>query len=97
MSRILNIFLSSELNRNLTRRIYLPFNRLTQIPKEISLFRRLQKINLNHNKIVSIQTAYSDSSSDVTPRLIRLDFRSNRLNYIEAGAFLGDNDSLPYH
>lgn len=63
MSRILNIFLSSELNRNLTRRIYLPFNRLTQIPKEISLFRRLQKINFNqhHNKIVSIKTTYSDS------------------------------------
>ena len=92
MSRILTIFLSSEMNRNFTQRIYLPFNRLTHIPKEISLFRRLQKVNFYNNRITSIRSAYSDSSSSSasTSRLIRLDFRSNRLSHIEAGAFQGN-------
>jgi len=92
MSRILTIFLSSEMNRNLRQRIYLPFNRLTQIFKEISLFRRLQKVNLYNNRITSIRSAYIDSSSSSasTSRLIRLDFRSNRLSHIEAGAFQGN-------
>ena len=53
ISHILRTILSSELNRNFTRRIDLMVgNQLTKIPSEIYQFKRLQKVNLASNKIL---------------------------------------------
>lgn len=97
ISRILTVFLSSEKNRNFTRRIDLDRNKLTKIPDEVYQFRRLERIALSANKITSISSrGYFKSSdsfdSDVqqqqTKRLsITMNF--NGLNNIEAGAFDG--------
>ena len=98
MSRILNVFLSSDLNREFTRRIDLDSNQLTKIPSELSQFKRLQMVYFYYNAITSIKsgdifnnstsTDLASTSSSAT-RLIRLWLNNNAINHIEAGAFQG--------
>ena len=98
MSRILKAFLSSEVNREFTRRIDLDRNQLTEISSEISQFKRLQMVYFYYNAITSIKsgdifnnstsTDLASTSSSAT-RLIRLWLNNNAINHIEAGAFQG--------
>ena len=105
ISRILRAFLSSEVNRNFTRRIDLYGNQLTKIPEEISQFKRLQKLFIPTNKISSIgsrelglnnclttgyKTSHSDDEND-RPRLTKfINLESNQISDIESGAFEGN-------
>lgn len=84
-SRILTSFLSSEVNRNFTRRIDLNNNQLTKIPKEVYQFKRLKKIFLDGNKIKSI-----GSRELYLNNFLSLNLNNNQINHIEEDAFEGD-------
>ena len=90
MSRILNSFLSSELNGNLTRRIDLGYNQLTKIPNEIYRFERLQRFALTGNRIASIGSLLLKSASSSiigTNRMIKLiSLNLNELSEISIGS-----------
>ena len=105
MSRILTAFLSSEVNRNYTRRIDLDDNLLTKIPSEIYQFKQLQKVWMTNNKIKSIgprqlnlntfsttglPSAFYGNQTPGTRRLTRFIYLSyNQISEITAGALEG--------
>ena len=105
ISRILTAFLSSEVNRNYTRRIDLDHNQLTKIPSEIYQFKQLQKVLISYNKIKSIgprqlnlntfsttglPSAFYGIQTPGTRRLTRFIYLNyNQISEITAGALEG--------
>ena len=87
-SRILNTFLSIEVNRNLSHVISLAENQLTKIAIEIYQFKWLQRIDLNKITSIASSRIFGNYYSS-TKRLIRLKLNDNQISHIETGAFDG--------
>ena len=85
VSRILKDSLSDSASAQL-RTLELVNNQLTQVPRELSKFQRLQNVDFSHNNIHSI---YTGSFHFMELFNNELDLSYNGLSHIENGAFQG--------
>ena len=85
VSRILKDSLSDSASAQL-RTLDLVNNQLTQVPRELSKFHRLQNVDFSHNNIHSI---YTGAFHFIELFNNELDLSYNGLSHIEDGAFQG--------
>jgi len=84
VSQILNAFFSLGIDAPITS-LSLDSNQLTRVPDQISLFSKLEYLNLNYNLITTVTTG---SLNIAVPFELELQYNPT-LTIIEAGAFQG--------
>lgn len=88
-NNILDLFLGS-IDANDLKSLNLPRNKLSKIPAKMSMFPRLENVDLKFNNINSIPTG----AFNFTATLRHLDLQHNNIEQIEPAAFQGDFTSI---